>query len=59
MADKKPLVLNSGALEQLQPNDNLDIPLEQRFDELEARFNSLVVWMLMNGFDLPENVINE
>ena len=59
MADKKPLVLNSGALEQLQPNDNLDIPLEQRFDELEARFNGVVVWMLLNGFDLPENVINE
>lgn len=59
MADRKPLVLNSGELQQLQPNDDLDIPLEQRFDELQARFNGLVEWLLMNGFELPENVVNQ
>jgi hypothetical protein len=58
MAERKPLVLDDNAqLQQLQPGDDLDVPLEQRFDELEHKFKTLVTWLLLQGFQVPENLI--
>jgi hypothetical protein len=60
MADRKPLVLatdQENPLQQLQGGDELDIPLEERFQQLKQRFDLLVVVLLNTGFELPEEVI--
>ena len=57
MPGNKPLVLSNGQLEQLQAPNDLDIPLEERFQVLEKRYNSLVLFMLSEGFDLPARAI--
>jgi hypothetical protein len=60
MANRKPLVLapdQENPLQQLQGADELDIPLEERFQQLKQRFDLLVDVLLNTGFELPEEVI--
>ncbi len=55
MADKLPVVLDQNAqLQRLQPGDNLEIPLEQRVDELESRLKCLTQFLALQGFEVPE-----
>ena len=54
MSNFKPLVINSGEMQQLQPADDLDIPLEIRHQELQRKFNLLVFRLVEMGFNLPE-----
>lgn len=57
--DRKPLVLTDGAnVGQIQPGDELDIPLEQRVQSLQESFDTLVEFMVAQGFELPEEIIN-
>jgi hypothetical protein len=57
MADRKPLVLDgTGQTEQLQSGDDLDIPLEQRHAALAWKFDQLVWWLQMEGFDVPSEL---
>jgi hypothetical protein len=54
MADRKPLVLNSSAqMQALQSQDDLDIPLRDQVNFLEDRFNKLIEWMQLQGFEIP------
>lgn len=58
MADKKPLVLDEGAqLQQLQSSDDLNIPLNERVQLLESKLSLLVNILLLNGIELPEELI--
>lgn len=57
MADFKPLVLNAGQVQQLQPGDALDIPLDQQVAFLRARLNLLIEWMVAEGFELPPELV--
>lgn len=57
--NRKPLALTDGAnIGQLQPGDELDIPLEQRVQSLQEAFDTLVEFMVAQGFELPEEIIN-
>jgi hypothetical protein len=58
---KLPLVLDltTGGPQQLQPVDDVDIPLEKRFQDLLTQFNILVTFMVAQGFDVPEEIIND
>ena len=44
---------NDPPVKQLQPDEEVDIPLEDRFQQLHRRFNSLVEYLLEEGFELP------
>jgi hypothetical protein len=60
MADRKPLVLDSQAqMQALQSQDDLDIPLRDQVNFLEERFNKLVEWMQLQGFEIPFDVIEQ
>lgn len=58
MADRRPLVLGPDGLpQQLQSPEDLDIPLEERHTRLLERFDKLVLWLAMTGFDLPPDIL--
>ena len=57
IGDKKPLVLNDGQIQQLQSSDGLDIPLDQQVAELRMRMDRLVEMLILNGIELPDEVI--
>jgi hypothetical protein len=60
MADRKPLVLDSQAqMQALRSQDDLDIPLRDQVNFLEERFNKLVEWMQLQGFEIPFDVIEQ
>lgn len=58
MSERKPLVISDGQVQQLQSGDSIDIPLEQQFLNLEFRFNILVQFLIAQGIELPDEVIN-
>jgi hypothetical protein len=55
MADRKPLVLGDDvSLQQLQPQDDLDIPLSRRVIVLEMKFRKLLqAFVLVGGQSIP------
>lgn len=57
MSSQRPLVINEGELQQLQSPDDLDIPLVERVCELERRQRTLVMWLMAEGFDVPEELV--
>jgi len=57
MADRKPLVLDSAAaIQQLQAKDDLDIPLNDRVQALEVKFQKLVDWLRLEEIDIPFDI---
>ena len=60
MADRKPIVLGDDAsFQQLQSQDDLDIPLDERVNVLEWQLDLLVKSLMLNGIEIPEELINE
>jgi len=60
VSDRKPLVLDAaGRTQQLQPSDELDIPLEQRVQILERKLTVLVTMLIGEGFDLSDELTND
>lgn len=60
MSWRKPLTLDdSGNKQQLQPQDDLEIPINDRVDRLEKTIKTLVVCLLLNGIELPEELGKE
>jgi hypothetical protein len=58
VSDRKPLVLGDDLqLQQLQQPDNLDIPLEKRVQCLQHKVRVLCHWLISQGFELPDEVI--
>lgn len=49
MSEKKPLVLDEGRIQQLQPADQ--IPVEARVEQLERLFRQLLISCAMNGVE--------
>jgi len=45
-------------LQRLQPGNDLDIPLNERVDILELKLNTLITLLALQGFELPEEIIN-
>lgn len=48
-----PLVINYGQLEQLQPGDNVAIPLDDQVAILDMKFRALLVYLADKGFEFP------
>jgi len=57
--NRKPLILNNGDTQQLQSGDELAIPLEERFERLQAKFQFLIFALLNMGIDLPSGLAKE
>jgi hypothetical protein len=57
--NRKPLIIDSGNVQQLQGSDELDLPLLIRFNTLQAQFRSLLLWMASQGMDLPLDLLDE
>lgn len=58
MTNRKPLVLGDDVgIQRLQPQDDLDIPLEERVNELEIKLKLLCEMLALNGIELPEEII--
>lgn len=57
MSSRKPLIVDQGQLQQLQGDDDLDIPLQDRVDLLELMVISLGRTMLMNGLEIDADVL--
>jgi len=53
---RRPVVIADGALQQLQSNDNLDISLEEEFDNLQREFRTLLCFLAGQGFEFPESL---
>jgi hypothetical protein len=54
-----PVVIADGSLQQLQPQDDLDQPLEVRFQEAERKHRVLLLFLLSLGFDLPSDFADD
>jgi hypothetical protein len=57
----KPSVFNPTAtppLQQMQTGDELDIPLDQRFERLRTNYGILLLWLVEQRFSLPEELMN-
>jgi hypothetical protein len=60
MSDRKPLVLDdTAAMQQLQSQDDLDIPLNERVARDEYLFRLLCFYLLKQGIDLPKELSKE
>ena len=61
MAERRPLVLDrdTSRIRELRRNEEAIIPLEQRFQRLQAQFRMLLFWMIDNGFELPSDLAEE
>lgn len=59
MADRLPIVQAAGELQQLQSADTLDIPLNEQVAELQLRLNLLITFLVTQGFELPDELINK
>ncbi len=61
MAERRPLVLDQGTarIRELRDNDEALIPLEQRFQKLQAQFRALLFWLMSSGFELPPDLAEE
>lgn len=57
MSDRKPLVLAEGQMQQLQPGDDLTIPLADRVQALEIKLASLAQFLTAQGIELPEELL--
>ena len=56
MSDRKPLVQVAGTLQQLQSQDDLEIPLNERVSLLEQQIKALTEFLLAQGIELPEEL---
>lgn len=57
---RKPLVLDDTMqLQQLQTVDDLDVPIQTKFEDLQLKFRTLLLWMVETGFELPEELLEE
>jgi hypothetical protein len=57
---RKPLVLDDTMqLQQLQTVDDLDVPIQAKFEDLQLKFRTLLLWMVETGFELPEELLEE
>lgn len=59
MLDQVPLVADTTTrhTRQLATGEDLDIPLQEKFDRLQRRFNALVYWLVAQDIlVLPEHV---
>jgi len=54
MSDRRPLVLADGQTQQLQPVDDLDIPLNDRVANLEISLRELRQILMLQGIAVPE-----
>jgi hypothetical protein len=50
--DRRPLVVDDGELEQLQPEDDLDIPLQDKHDMLVHDMKILVTSLVELGLEI-------
>lgn len=58
MADKKPLVLKDGELQQLQSADDLALPTQdERLERLERDQICLIEFLLGLGFEPPASLL--
>lgn len=59
MSNRKPLVLGDDAsTQQLQSQDALDIPLDERVNVVEWKLDLLIKGLMMQGIELPEELID-
>lgn len=58
---RKPLTWNksTGKLAELPVGTELDIPLEDRFVELQKNFRKLILVLVDEGFRLPDDLVAE
>ena len=57
---RRPLTIADGATQQLQPGEELDIPLEKRFEDLQRKFRLLLLHLDdEEEIDLPDELIDE
>lgn len=56
MADRKPLVVVDGQVQELANSDDLYLKLRAEHEALKERFDQLVHAMVEAGIDLPESV---
>jgi hypothetical protein len=60
VSSRKPLTIADGATQQLQPGEELDIPLEKRFQDLQRKFRLLLLHLEdEEDMDLPDELIEE
>lgn len=66
MSQQKPLILaedpttnivGQPIIQRLQTGQDLDIPLQEKFQALNIAFVMLVTYMINEGFELPEELI--
>jgi hypothetical protein len=51
--------LGSGTIQRLQPGNDVSIPANDRIDLLETKLKCLIEFLVLEGFDLPEDLIND
>jgi hypothetical protein len=57
MAGRLPLVLDgTGQTQQLQVQDDLNIPLNERVEMLENQIRALSEFLVEQGFELPDEL---
>lgn len=59
MADRKPLVITDGQLQQLQPGDNADIPLASQVEINRIKINLISQVLIDQGFTLPDELTKD
>ena len=60
MSNFRPLVIDPAAetpVKQLQSGDDLDIPLNQRVDELETKLDLLTQFLIDQDIEVPEELV--
>jgi hypothetical protein len=43
--------------QKLQPGNDLDIPLQDRVENLEYKLTTLITWLAIQGFEIPEEIL--
>ena len=61
MSLKRPIVLDqdTARLRETRPAEDLSVPLQDRVVVLEAKLNALILWMVDQGFEIPEELIED
>jgi hypothetical protein len=57
--DRRPLIIQSGQVRQLQTPDDLDIPLQSRVALLEEKMRLLSGYLLEQKIELPDELAND
>jgi len=59
MSDRKPVVLDrsTGKTVELRRSDDLDIPLNERVEQLERNQKALIQSLMLNGIELNEDIL--